>query len=167
MATRPASACVALLLSVAVVSADDLSVQVDPKADFSVLATFAMRDGKIDSPRPELDNPLFAKKLVTTIRAALTAKGLKETAARPDLFVDYRLSGEDISIGVRGAFRGQGPQPLRSTEGTLVIDLTRPGDQAPVWRGVYRDDESTGSKLMQKLPEDAKKLIARYPPRSK
>jgi hypothetical protein len=30
---------------------------------------------------------------------------------------------------------------------------------------VYRDDESTGSKLVQKLPEDAKKLLARYPPK--
>jgi hypothetical protein len=32
----------------------------------------------------------------------------------------------------------------------------------PVWRGVYRDDEMTGSKLFRKLPEDARKLIAKY-----
>jgi hypothetical protein len=44
-----------------------------------------------------------------------------------------------------------------------VIDMKRPGDRDPVWRGVYRDDEQTGSKLVQKLPNDAKKLIERYP----
>ena len=47
------------------------------------------------------------------------------------------------------------------------IDLSRPNDTIPVWRGTYRDDENTGSKLMLKLPEDAKKLLARYPQRSK
>jgi len=145
------------------VAGDDLSVQVDPRADFSTFRTFALRNGKINSPRPELDNPLFVKKLGTTIRAALTAKGLKEAATSPDLVVDYTLTGDDISIGMPTPVRGVGPRPVRFTEGTLVIDITKPGDTSPVWRGVYRDDESTGSKLMQKLPEDAKKLIARYP----
>ena len=173
--------CGVLALGVVCLSADDLSIQVDPQADFSRFKTFSIRDGKIDSPRPELDNPLFVKKLGTTIRDALKAKGLTATADRPDLLVDFSLKGEDISLGVpsaarglgpqpRGAGpppRGLGPQPLRFTEGTLVIDLTRPGEQAPVWRGMYRDDEGTGSKLMQKLPEDAKKLIDRYPPLSR
>jgi hypothetical protein len=79
--------------------------------------------------------------------------------------VDYRLTGEDVSTSRRGFARGMGPQPFRFTQGTLVIDLTRPGETSPVWRGVYRDDEMTGSRLMQKLPEDAKKLIAKYPTR--
>jgi hypothetical protein len=48
------------------------------------------------------------------------------------------------------------PRPLWFTQGTLVIDLIRPGETSPVWRGVYRDDEMTGSRLMRKLPEDAK-----------
>jgi hypothetical protein len=149
------------------VAGDDLSIQVDPRADFSTFRTFALRNGKINSPRPELDNPLFVKKLGTTIRTALVAKGLKETTTSPDLLVDYTLTGEDISIGMPTPARGVGPRPVRFTEGTLVIDITKAGDTNPVWRGIYRDDESTGSKLMQKLPEDAKKLIARYPRRTK
>jgi len=52
---------------------------------------------------------------------------------------------------------------VRATIGTLVIDLKKPGDTTPVWRGVYRDDDSTRSKLVQKLPEDARKLIERFP----
>jgi len=168
MNKRPLVACLAaLLLGAAVVAADDLSVIVDPKTDFSAFKTFALRDQKIGSPRPELNNSLFAKKLSTTIRAALVERGLKEDARNPDMMVDYVLTGEDFSLSARGLVRGAGPRPVQYTEGTLVIDLSRPNDTIPVWRGTYRDDENTGSKLMLKLPEDAKKLLARYPQRSK
>ena len=151
-----------MLASPAWLSADDLSVMVDPKADFSKFKTFAVRVGKIESNRPEIDNVLFAKRLTKTIRTALMAKGLKEASGRPDLLVDYSIGSEDINTTQRGGGRGIGPQPLRFTVGMLVIDMIRPGDQNPVWRGVYRDDEMTGSKLFQKLPEDARKLIGKY-----
>lgn len=164
--TRPLTVCCVLMLSVGLF-ADDLNVQQDPRADLSGLSTFALRRVEIKSPRPELDNPLFAKKVVTTIRAALTARGLTETKATPELFVDVVLTGEDFSGIEPGTGRGTGPRSVRYTEGTLVIDLTRPGHTNPVWRGVYRDDEETGSELVRKLPEDAKKLIDRYPRRTK
>ena len=45
----------------------------------------------------------------------------------------------------------------------LVIDIIRRTDGEPIWRGVYRDDEQTGSKLVTRLPEDAKKLVRQYP----
>ena len=157
-----AAICVSLIAGSVWLSADDLSVVVDPKADFSTFKTFAVRAGRIESNRPEIDTSLFAKRLTKTIRAALTAKGLQEVNGRPDLIVDYSIASEDVNTPQRGGGRGIGPQPLRFTVGMLVIDMTRPGDPAPVWRGVYRDDEMTGSKLFQKLPEDAKKLIARY-----
>lgn len=166
MRRRIVAGWIGVLLSSVPVAGDDLAVQRDPRADFLVFRTFALRDGRVSSPRPELDNPLFVKKLGRTIRAALTARGLQETTDRADLLVDYIVTGEDFSMGLPTA-RGVGPRPVRFTEGTLVIDLTRPGDANPVWRGVYRDDENTGSTLVQKLPEDARKLIARYPRRSK
>lgn len=151
-----------LMLGLVPQQADDLNIVADPRAAFRNFKTFAFRVGKIDSPRPEIDNPLFAKRMIKTIRAALATRGLRETVARPDLLVDYSISSGDINTSQRGGGRGIGPQPLRYTVGLLTIDLSRPGDQTPVWRGVYRDGEMTGSKLMQKLPEDAKKLIARY-----
>jgi hypothetical protein len=161
---RPlALACIGAVFIISAVRADDLSVQADPRADFSIFKTFALKGGRIDSARPELDNPLFAKMLARTISRALIDKGLKEAQDRPDLIVEYSLTGEDFSVGRPTGVRGMGPRPVRFTEGTLVIDMTRPGETAHVWRGVYRDDEQTGSKLVQKLPEDARKLIGRYP----
>jgi hypothetical protein len=153
------------------VQSDDINVNYDPKVDFSVFKTFHVREKKITSRRPELDNVLFIKMMERTIESALEAKGLNETEDLPGLFVDFRITGEDISTTRRGTpipgLRGRstGPQPERYTVAALVIDLVRPGDPMPVWTGVYRDDEGTASKLVQKLPEDAKKLLARFPPK--
>lgn len=155
---------VVLLLVRTPLSADDLSIVIAPAANLATVKTFAFRTAKVDSPRPELDNPLFMKKLRTALRAALIERGLAEASASPDVFVDFTIAGEDIAVGVpTPGLRGVGPQPVRFTEGTLVIDLVRRNEANPLWRGVYRDDEPTGSKLVQKLPEDAKKIIARFP----
>ena len=161
--TRVVSTAVLLMAVSAIGAADELSVSVDPKANFALFKTFSFRDRKIESARPELDNRLFVKKLESTVRTGLIAKGLTEAGSGPDLLVDLVLVGEDINTTARGMMRGMGPQPVRSTAGTLVIDMKRPGDRDPVWRGVYRDDEQTGSKLVQKLPDDARKLIEKYP----
>jgi len=170
MSTTLKRLCVATALALVAsstwLSADDLRIVVDPKADFSAFRTFAIGVTRTDSARPEIDNTLFEKKLTRTIRAALESRGLKHVQDRPDLVVDYAVTSEDVNTTQRGGGRGIGPQPLRFTVGTLVIDMRTPGAQAPVWRGVYRDDEKTGSKLVQKLPDDAKKLIAKYPKRS-
>jgi hypothetical protein len=167
----PLAACV--LAGSVLIQADDMNINYDPHVDFSQFKTFHVREKKITSARPELDNPLFTKMLERTVESALEAKGLTETEDLPGLFVDFRITGEDVSTTRRGSSvtigRGRsmstGPQSVRYTVATLVIDLVRPGDPMPIWRGVYRDDESTGSKLVQKLPEDAKKLLARYPPK--
>ena len=46
-----------------VLVADEMSAQADPRANFPGFRTFALRTAEINSDRPELDNPLFAKKL--------------------------------------------------------------------------------------------------------
>jgi len=167
-------ALVGVLLGLtAVVLADESSVQADPTIDFSVLRTFSFRVQQVQSRREELDNPLFLKKLAAAIRRGLIAKGLTETRDRPDILVDFTITGEDFGDAERRLVRGirGGPvairQPIRIAEGTLVIDIFRRDDADPVWRGVYRDDERTGSKLTLKLPKDATQLIAKYPKASK
>src|SRR5690349_21527266 len=124
---RFAALALVVALGSAVALADEMNVSVDPKADFAAFRTFAFRDRKIDSDRPELDNRLFIKKLEATIRASLVARGVKEAGSGADLFVDFKLVGQDISTTVRTPARGVGPQSVRFTAGTLVIDMSRPG----------------------------------------
>jgi hypothetical protein len=155
--------CVGVVMASLCLGADEMSVSVDPKANFKLFKTFAFRERKIASDRAELDNRLFIKKLESTIRTSLVAKGLTLAQSGADLLIDFTLTGEDVNTTARGVMRGMGPQPVRFTAGTLIIDMLRPGDRDPVWRGVYRDDEQTGSKLVQKLPADARKLIEKYP----
>jgi hypothetical protein len=161
--------CVLLVATVSL-AADESSVQFDPKADFSLFRTFSFRTQQVDSRREELDNPLFLKKLATAIRQSLIARGLAETSGPSDLLVDFTVTGQEFGDAQRKLIRGVGPggpvritRPIRITEGTLVIDLVRRTDGEPIWRGVYRDDEQTGSKLVTRLPEDARKLVRQYP----
>ena len=150
-----------LIASMVLVSADDFSVQVDPRANFATFQTFSIRSDKLATKRPELDNSLFAKQLGRVIRDGLIARGLKESTEKPDLHVVFGLTGEEVSTTQRGV--GAGPVSVRYTIGTLTITATRPGEQDPVWRAYYRDDEGTGSKLVTKLQDDAKKLIEKFP----
>lgn len=53
----------ALILCAPVVLADDRHVDFDASADFSRIKSFAIREGRINSQKPELDNRLFGQKL--------------------------------------------------------------------------------------------------------
>ena len=101
MLSRTLLTLFAVTLCSGVMFADEHSIVFDDHTDFSKLKTFAIRDGKCDSTRPELNNPLYLKKLAEAIRAALAAKGMKETADQPDIFVDYRIVGTEVSTADR------------------------------------------------------------------
>jgi len=178
---RHTALIVSLFLCSAILSADDRHVEFDTHTDFSKIKTFTIHQATIDSQRPELNNSLFAARLGDAIRDALKSKGMKETEDNPDIFVDYTVAGKDYSIvqnnpdvqipgglGQRGTLiRGSGPQSVRFSEGTLLIDLTTREGGRLVWRGVYTEQESNGSKLAQKLPADAKSIVSEYPPKPK
>ena len=153
---------VSVAMSSAVLFADQHSITFDEHTDFAMLRTFAIRNGQCDSPRPELDNPLYLKKLADTIRAALTARGLKETADRPDLFVDYRINGTELSTADQPSQRLRGG--VLYVEGTVTLDLVRREPSLLVWEGIFHDTEDNGSKLARKLPMDVQKLLSKYPP---
>ena len=169
MARRTATALAIFALTAAMLSADESNVQFDQRVDFAAFRTFSFRAQQVETRRVELDNPLFLKKLATAIRRALIGKGLAETNGPPDIVVEFIVTGEEFGDVERRLIRRVpgGPvavrRPVRITEGTLVIDIFRSGDADPVWRGVYRDDERTGSKLVSKLPDDARKLLEKYP----
>jgi hypothetical protein len=168
------------LLASVVLLADDRTIDYDPNTDFSKVKTFALREGRIDSPKPELNNRLFGLKLTEAIRSELLAKGLKESRESPDVFIDFSITGRDLSVVERGVdvrmptMRGMpgvvipsgGPQAVLLTEGALVIDMKDPGGKL-LWRGTHRNEENRSPKLAQKLPADAKKLLSQYPPKKK
>jgi hypothetical protein len=152
-----------LLLGVAI-SADEQSIVFDDKTDFAKLRTFAIGEGKCDSARPELNNPLYMKKLAETIRTALAAKGLKETADNPDIVVNYHIDGVEVSTADRPSERLLGG--VIFVRGAITVDLVKRDSKLLLWKGIYRDDEKNGPKLAQSLPSDIKKLLAQYPPKN-
>jgi len=146
--------CLAIALA-----ADDRTVDFDRHIDFSTLKSFALHDGKVNSPSPELNNPLLVRRLGDAIRAALVAKGLQESAVNPDVIVDYSIVTEEFSASRGG--------PTAFTLGTLVIDLTKRDPKTLVWRSVYRDKEGSHAKLAQALPRDVAKSLEEYPAQQK
>jgi hypothetical protein len=143
--------------------ADSHHIEFDPKADFPAFKTFAVREGRAVSRKAEINNKVLLTKIQDTIRTNLTAKGLTETLDRPDLVVTFSLA-EQGQRGVVG--RGiRNTRVITTSEGTLVIQMT--SGTSVVWYGVYSDGESDAAKLASRLPDDAKKLLAEYPPKKK
>ena len=52
------------------------SIDFDHQTNFSVFKTFLLHDGSVDTPRPELNNPLFLKMMADAIRDEHVAKGM-------------------------------------------------------------------------------------------
>lgn len=173
----------ALLLAVLLPAsgvAGDGAVTFDAARDFSRLRTFAIREGMIQSTKPEIDNRLFRQRMDDAIRMQLTRRGLEEVSTDPALVVTYAFTDADYSQvqrtpptripdtpGQRGfVVPGSGPHPLLFTEGTLVIDVFDPIGEL-VWRGTWRNRERSGPKLSTSLSGNARKLLSKFPPRQR
>ena len=179
---RVAILSVALMLCSALFLADDHNVDFDKATDFSKFKSFTIREGKINSGRPQLNNSLVIRKIGDAIRTALTSRGLTETSTKPDVIVEFSGSGLEYAVGPGGRAnvvgesrgdrggrggRGERGQPVDFSEGTLVIDVNTAQPAALIWRGVYHDNEKNSSKLARKFPDDAKKLLSEYPGKKK
>lgn len=173
-----ALAACALLAPGTARAAETFDISFEPTVEFHALQTFAIRDGQINSDKPEIDNRLFRQRMQNSIRTALEKKGLKEDRTRPDMWVTYSFHDRDgNAVSRQPASRvpdsplargfvipGSGPVPVLYTEGTLVIDLMDSANSL-LWRGTWRDRESSGPRLSRNLSEDARKLLSKYPPR--
>ena len=172
----------ALLMFPVLGVADDHTVNSDATVDFSTIKAFAIRETKSASQKYEFNNRLFLKKVAQIVRADLLKKGLEENAANPDLLIDFNISTRDYSTvesqrgyrvpdgpgGQRGyVVEGTGPQPKLFNEATISLDFTVRAKNAPVWRGTYRDEEDSVSKLARTVPVDVEKLLTEYPPKKK
>jgi len=157
-----------------------------PGTDFRSLRTFTLVPGDIASDKPEINNRLFRQRLESSIRAALLKKGLKEDpSGKADVSVTYSVRDKDVRAverqgptripGGRGAGGQAAPDivvrtpvavPKLYTEGVLVIDISN-ASKSLLWRGTHEDRASSSPLLSKQLSEDARKLLAGYPPKQK
>ncbi|MDP9171465.1 MAG: DUF4136 domain-containing protein [Acidobacteriota bacterium] len=152
-------------------AAQKVTVEFDQAGAFSDYKTFAIRDGAIHSKNPSLNNGIVGKNLEAEIRARLTAKGLTEVTAQPDLNVRYSLgSGQRTEVDRYPAgWRGFGTRVVRThyTEGTLVIDMNDTRRHELVWRAIAIEDKSDPMKIQEHLADMVRKAIDKYPPKPK
>ncbi|HET9834134.1 MAG TPA: DUF4136 domain-containing protein [Vicinamibacterales bacterium] len=149
--------------------AQKVTSEFDDTVDFSKFKTFAVRDGKMDSPSPALNGELTKKRIQTAIERALTAKGLTKTTEASDLNVFFTLGSwgvvdrEEFPAGPRGLRTRVERVP--AVRGNLVIGLRDPSTRSLVWRGIASDDKANPIDISKKIDDWVKKIIDKYPPK--
>ena len=161
----------ALLLAAPAI-AQKIEIESDAAADFTHYRTFAIRDGRLNSKNPSLNNELVRKRIEADIIKALQSKGLTLVSeGRTDLNVRYTLGAarQVETEAYPAGWRGWGTRIVRVpfTEGTLVIDLRDPTTRSLVWRAIAREDKSNASQVEGKLDDMVRKSIDKYPPKAK
>lgn len=182
MNARSALAAALMLLAPAAIPADAI-IDSDQTVDFSRVKTFALRRAAIELDRPETNSPLVQTQVTAKVRTTLISRGLEEAPqGTADVIVDWTADGQRFGVNewgraipldeMRGGARIPPGNPWMGlpesfVEGVLVVDLTARDTGLLVWRGVYRNQESSSAKLAHKLPDYAKKLLATYPPKQR
>ena len=152
--------------------AQKIEIESDQAVDFSKFKTFAIRDSRLNSKNPSLNNDLVRRRIDAGIRKALEAKGLAFVdSGQSDLNVRYTLGAvrkTELEAYPAG-WRGWGTRVVRVpyTEGTLVIDLRDPSTRSLVWRAIARQDKGDAAKLEGKLDDMVRKSFDKYPPKGK
>jgi Domain of unknown function (DUF4136) len=152
--------------------AQKIQIESDATVDFSKFHTFAIRDARLNSKNPALNNELVQKRIDADIVKYLSAKGLEFASSGPsNLNVRYTLGAvrkSEVEAYPAG-WRGWGTRIVRVpfTEGTLVIDLRDPSTRSLVWRAIAREDKSDAAKIEGKLDDMVKKSFEKYPPKPK
>jgi hypothetical protein len=152
--------------------AQKIEIESDQAADFTKFKTFAIRDARLNSKNPSLNNELIQKRINADIQRSLEAKGLTFVpSGRSDLNVRYTLgAARKVETETYPAgWRGWGTRVVRVpyTEGTLVIDLRDPSTRSLVWRAIAREEKSNAAQIEGKLDNMVKKAFDKYPPKVK
>ncbi|HEY2844631.1 MAG TPA: DUF4136 domain-containing protein [Bryobacteraceae bacterium] len=159
------------LLLAGQIFAQKVDIEFDESADFSHYKTFAIQEGQLNAKAAALNSELTRKKIDNEIRRQLTAKGLLEVPARPDLNVRFSLGSARRSEveAYPAGWRGLGTRRVRVayTEGTLVINMRDTSRRELVWRAIAVEDKSDPSKISERLDDMVRKSIEKYPPKKK
>lgn len=168
----------ALLAIPSLAQAQKTTAKYDQNANFSNYKTFMF------SQSSGARNPLVNDLIRAAIVRELTAKGLTQVGANPDLRIAYlaasgfNLAVADVSFGynVNPAYEGLVPTATTSmwdvTTGTLVIDLWDNKADRVVFRGTAKDtlqrapspDLAGDAKLVSKtVNKGIAKIFKKYP----
>jgi hypothetical protein len=161
------------LLVAGAASAQDVSVDFDPSANFAGIKTFAL---KVET---SWGNPLSERRVTDEIRAALQAKGWTEApeATADALVVLHGATSTKKNLntfysGGWGGYRwgGMGTTTTSVSEykvGTLVTDIFDARSKQLIWRGTAQDELSDKpEKNVKKLAKAGDKLFKDFPPGS-
>jgi uncharacterized protein DUF4136 len=160
------AAAVALLMTTAVVYAQKVSVDSDPRAPFATYKTYAWVEG---TPAP---NPLNEDRLRMAVDARLALAGLRMNTTNPDLIVTTHVTTKERQELVPNGF-GYGPwwgggygtaNVETYVEGTLVVDLYDANTKKMVWRGVATATASEKpTKNAAKMTKAVDKMFEKLP----
>lgn len=140
---------IALLLVATPVAAQQVTIDYAKDEDFKKVKTFQYTETK----ETNIQNPMMADRIVTDLKAKLTAGGLSEVQENPDIFVTYHMTSKQDQVlnttsfgyggvgmgwGAWGGGMGMGDSTTTETtytEGTLILDAYRASDKKMIWRG--------------------------------
>jgi hypothetical protein len=168
----------ALVLAPVALLAQKTSFDYDKTANFATFKTYALKDGT------KVGDPLIDNRIVAAIKSELGAKGLTETAAKPDITVIYHVAfdkKQDITAystgggpyGYRWGGGWGGTTNVRVNEilvGTLVVDVADANKNEVVWRGMgvkEVDVQAKADKRDKNINAAVKKILKDFPPKAK
>jgi hypothetical protein len=152
--------------------AQKVDLEFDQQVDFTKFKTFAIRDGRLNSKDPMLNNDLIRKRLEADLQKDFAARGLTFVeSGRADLNVRYTLGAaqkREIEHYPAG-WRGMGTRTVRVpyTAGSLVIDLRDSESRTLVWRAAAHEESRDPATIERKLDDMVKKAVDKYPPKKK
>ncbi len=162
----------ALMLLGTIITAQNVTYDVDRTANFSMFRTYAWVQGN------RVGDELNHRRIVTAIDTQLARKGFAklETAASADVLVAYHASfDEDLQVSGFssgwGAYRFGGSRSgsARVEEiliGTLAVDMMDAKTKSIVWRAMASkeiDVKASPEKRDKSINKAAEKLFKNYP----
>jgi hypothetical protein len=169
-----------------------ITVHFDERYDFKTVRSWTWSTpapGRVIMLRSSTDNPeplrqRFEPTVVDAVGAELQRHGLSRSeGGSADVSVSYYLI---VSVGAQTEYIGQNipgsvswvlPPMNPSTSrfevvqnGSVVVDMISPAKQSVVWRGMAEakiDDSRTDDERKERIKEAVKKVLDKYPPKSK
>jgi hypothetical protein len=172
----------AAAVSLAGCASIDVRFDYDPEANFDALKTYAWMerpDPQKSGADPRVYNALLDSRVRAAVDRELGAKGYRNDAQDPDFLVIYHAAiDRKVEADAINYYHGYGAAgwygPGRTDvyireyeEGTLLLDVVRPGGKELMWRGAASsriDDRASPEERTERVNEAVRQLIEGFPP---